>query len=139
MPKEELLSALPDLFDPAEIPTQVKRLAQQYEVSFEAMVRRLIDLHALRKDLGEWLLSGVKNTLPSSESATGETCSSPSETSKVKTHFFPRPPEKGLPVISPEEAFPYNQEFRYPGDPPHWIRLRQPPPEGQSSSPREWK
>ena len=33
-------------------------------------------------------------------------------------------------MIYPEEAFPYNQEFRYPGDPPYWIRLRQPVPEG---------
>lgn len=33
-------------------------------------------------------------------------------------------------MIHPKEAFPFNSEFRYPGDPPHWIRLRQPPPEG---------
>jgi hypothetical protein len=53
-----------------------------------------------------------------------------SESLSCETVPFSRPPEKNLPVISPEEAFPYNQEFRYPWDPPHWIRLRQPSPEG---------
>jgi len=119
IPKEELLSVLPDLYEAEQIPSQVEFLSQRFEVSFEAMVRRLMDLRALRKDWGEWLLSGApKAQRPTSESKSCETVP------------FSRPPEKNLPVISPEEAFPYNQEFRYPGDPPHWIRLRQPPPEG---------
>jgi len=119
MPKEELLSVLPDLYEPEQIPSQVEFLSQKFEVSFEAMVRRLMDLRALRKDWGEWLLSGAPKTQrPTSESISSETVP------------FSRPPEKNLPVISPEEAFPFNQEFRYPGDPPYWIRLRQPVPEG---------
>jgi Zn-dependent peptidase ImmA (M78 family) len=118
MPKEELLESLPDLYEPEQIASQVEYLSQKFDVSFEAMVRRLMDLRALRKDMGEWLLSGaVEAHLPSPEALTTETVP------------LPRPPEKNLPVISPEEAFPYNQEFRYPGDPPHWIRLRQPVPE----------
>lgn len=119
MPKEEVLESLPDLYELEQIPSQVERLSQKFEVSFEAMVRRLMNLKALRKDLGEWLLSGAMEThIPSPEALTGETAS------------LPKLPEKNLPVINPEEAFPYNQEFRYPGDPPHWIRLRQPHPEG---------
>jgi len=119
MPKEELLSVLPDLYEPEQISSQVEFLSQKFEVSFEAMVRRLMDLRALRKDWGEWLLSGAPEAqIPASELNSSETVP------------FSRPPEKDLPVISPEEAFPFNQEFRYPGDPPHWIRLRQPPPEG---------
>ena len=119
MPKEELLSVLPDLYEPEQIPSQVEFLSQKFEVSFEAMVRRLMDLRALRKDWGEWLLSGAPEAqIPTSESESRETVP------------FSRSPEKNLPVISPEEAFPFNQEFHYPGDPPHWIRLRQPVPEG---------
>jgi hypothetical protein len=119
MPKEELLSGLPDLYEPEQISSQVEHLSRKFDVSFEAMVRRLMDLKALRKDLGEWLLSGAPQAnMPTPNITSGETAS------------LPRLPGKNLPVISPEEAFPYNQEFRYPGDPPHWIRLRQPAPEG---------
>jgi len=119
MPKEELLSVLPDLYEAEQISSQVEFLSQKFEVSFEAMVRRLMDLRALRKDWGEWLLSGAPEAqIPTSESESRETVP------------FSRSPEKNLPVISPEEAFPFNQEFHYPGDPPHWIRLRQPVPEG---------
>jgi hypothetical protein len=118
MPKEELLSVLPDLYELEQIHFQVEQLSRKFEVSFEAMVRRLMDLKALRKDLGEWLLSGaVEANILSPEAQSAETFS------------LPPHPEKHLPVISPEEAFPFNQEFRYPGDPPHWMRLRQPVPE----------
>ncbi|MCR4433813.1 MAG: ImmA/IrrE family metallo-endopeptidase [Caldiserica bacterium] len=119
MPKEELLENLPDLYEPEQISSYVERLASKFEVSFEAMVRRLMDLRALRKDLGDWLLSGAAQVnMPTPNITSGETAS------------LPKLPEKHLPVIYPEDAFPYNSEFRYPGDPPHWIRLRQPPPEG---------
>ena len=120
MPKEELLESLPDLYEPEQITSQVEHLSQKFDVSFEAMVRRLMDLKALRKDLGEWLLSGAAQAgYPFSKTATGE------------INFNSRLPERQpLPVISPEEAFPFNQEFRYPGDPPHWVRIRQPSPEG---------
>lgn len=118
MPKEELLESLPDLYELEQIHSQVERLSQKFDVSFEAVVRRLMDLKALRKDLGEWLLSGaVEANILSPEAQSAETFS------------LPPHPEKHLPVISPEEAFPFNQEFRYPGDPPHWIRLRPPVPE----------
>ncbi|MGB9554024.1 MAG: ImmA/IrrE family metallo-endopeptidase, partial [bacterium] len=118
MPKEELLSTLPDLYEPEQITSQVEQLSRKFDVSFESMVRRLMDLRALRKDLGEWLLSGAAQAnMPTPNITPGETAS------------LPKLPEKHLPVIYPEDAFPYNSEFRYPGDPPHWIRLRQPPPE----------
>jgi len=76
-----------------------------------------MDLRAIRKDLGDWLLSGAAGAgLPFSGAS-----------SREHSSFLKLPP---APVISPEDAFPYNQEFRYPGDPPHWVRLRQPSPEG---------
>lgn len=128
MPKEELLESLPDLYELEQIHSQVERLSQKFEVSFEAVVRRLMDLKALRKDLGEWLLSGAPQANISSPEA-GNSCSS-SHVPSGEIASLPKLPEKHLPVIYPEDAFPYNSEFRYPGDPPHWIRLRQPPPEG---------
>ena len=77
-----------------------------------------MDLRAIRKNLGEWRLSGpVQAGYPFPKTEAGE--------------IFPRLPKRQpLPVISPEDAFPYSQEFRFPGDPPHWVRLRQPSPEG---------
>jgi len=117
MPKEDLLSDLPDLYEPEQITSQVEHLSQKFQISFEAMVRRLMDLKALRKDLGDWLLSGAAGTgLPFSEVSSGENSS-----------FLKLPP---APVISPEEIPPFDYEFRFPGDPPHWVRLRQPAPEG---------
>jgi Zn-dependent peptidase ImmA (M78 family) len=117
MPKEDLLSDLPDLYEPGQIPSQVEHLALKFQVSFEAVVRRLMDLRAIRKDLGDWLLSGAAGAgLPFSGAS-----------SREHSSFLKLPP---APVISPEENFPFNQEFRYPGDPPHWVRLRQPSPEG---------
>ncbi|MCR4428611.1 MAG: HIRAN domain-containing protein [Caldiserica bacterium] len=51
------------------------------------------------------------------------------ELSEPETDF----PEPAIDLPEPEESgdpFPFNSEFRYPGDPPHWIRLRQPVPDG---------
>ena len=117
MPKEDLLSDLPDLYEPGQIPSQVEHLAQKFQISFEAVVRRLMDLKALRKNLGDWLLSGAAGTgLPFSGASSGE------NSSFLKLTLAP--------VISPEEVPPFDYEFRFPGDPPHWVRLRQPAPEG---------
>jgi len=120
MPKEEILSGLPDLHEPEPILSHVERLALKFDVSFEAVVRRLMELKALKKDLGEWLLSGrAQAGIPFLKNQDKENYSS----SKTPAHH------PAL-VISPEEGPPLNQEFRYPGDPPHWVRLRQAPPEG---------
>ena len=117
MPKEDLLSDLPDLYEPGQIPSQVEHLALKFQVSFEAVVRRLMDLRAIRKDFGDWLLSGAAGAgLPFSGASSGE------NSSFLKLTLAP--------VISPEEVPPFDYEFRFPGDPPHWVRLRQPAPEG---------
>ena len=119
MPKEEVLSSLPDLYEPEQILSYVESLASKFEVSFQAVVRRLMELKALRKDLGEWLLSGrAQAGIPFIKGQDKGNHSS----SKLPRH---RPAS----VISPEKEPPLNYEFRYPGDPPYWVRLRQAPPE----------
>ncbi|MDI6868541.1 MAG: ImmA/IrrE family metallo-endopeptidase [Coprothermobacterota bacterium] len=120
MPKEEILSSLPELYEPDQILSEVERLTEKFEVSFQALVRRLLELRALRKDLGEWLLSGrAQAGIPFSQTP-----------DRGSSSHSGMPEHHPAPVISPEEEYPLNQEFRYPGDPPHWIRLRQPHPEG---------
>ena len=95
----------------------MERLALKFRVSFEALVRRLMDLRAIRKDLGKWLLSGAAGAgLPFSGAS-----------SREHSSFLKLPP---APVISPDEVPPFDYEFRYPRDPPHWVRLRQAPPSG---------
>ena len=120
MPKEEVLSSLPDLYEPEQILSYVESLASKFEVSFQAVVRRLMELKALRKDLGEWLLSG--------RAQAGFSFSSIPDKENYSTSEMPA--HRPAPVISPEKEPPLNSEFRYPGDPPHWVRLRQAPPEG---------
>ena len=120
MPKEEILSSLPDIYEPEQILSHVERLASKFEVSFQAVVRRLMELKALRKDLGEWLLSGRAQAGFSFSNIPDKENHSSSE----------MPAHRPAPVISPEKEPPLNSEFRYPGDPPHWVRLRQAPPEG---------
>jgi len=115
MPKEDLLSDLPDLYEPSQVPPEVEeRLARKFEVSFETLVRRLVELRAISWELGKWLLNGA--VFPYSDIS-----------AEKKPYSFKL---NSAPIISPDNDPPLDQEFRCPGDPPHLVRLRQAPPPG---------
>lgn len=52
-PKEEILSAIQDLHDPQQVIFHIEPLSHKFQVSFEAMVLRLMELNALRRNTRE--------------------------------------------------------------------------------------